>query len=89
VPPEQLTASTSLDVILYRLDQLDERLDELVHRPTYEARHQNLTDRVARLEVRLDQQSNERRRFAYGVAVALIPLALALALLVLTGVRVV
>lgn len=59
---------TSLEVILYRLDHIDGRLDQLVSRES----HSHLSGRMQAVEQRLAEQNKERRQLLYAVLVALV-----------------
>lgn len=73
VPPPKLQHSDSgkLDLILWRLTELERDLTGTVTRKEYETRHEQLTSRVASLEDARAESVKERRTIFIGIIVAL------------------
>ena len=72
-PPPRLqdTNSGKLDLILWRLTELERDLTGMVNRKEYETRHEQLTSRVTSLEDARAEVNKERRTVFIGIIVAL------------------
>lgn len=71
-PPKLLeTNSGKLDLILWRLTELERGLTGTVNRKEYETRHEQLTSRMASLEDARAEAGKERRTIFIGIIVAL------------------
>lgn len=67
----QHTDSGKLDLILWRLTELEKDLSGTVSRKEYETRHDQLAGRVASLEDARAESNKERRTIFIGIIVAL------------------
>lgn len=59
-----------LAVVLYRLQQIENRMDRLLTAELYTARHEALQARVAELERQQDESARSLRQVAVGLIVA-------------------
>ena len=59
-----------LAVVLYRLSQIERRMDHLLTAELYMARHEALQRRVAEVERQQDEAGRSIRQVAVGLAVA-------------------
>lgn len=59
-----------LAVVLYRLEQIERRMDRLLTAELYVARHEALQARVADVERQQDEAARSIRQVAVGLAVA-------------------
>lgn len=59
-----------LAVVLYRLEQIERRMDRLLTAELYVARHEALQARVAEVERQQDEAARSIRQVAVGLAVA-------------------
>lgn len=59
-----------LEVILYRLGQIERRMDRLVTSELYTARHEALQARVLELEREAEESSRSLRQVAVGLVLA-------------------
>ena len=59
-----------LAVVLYRLSQIERRMDHLLTAELYMARHEALQARVAEVERQQDEAARSIRQVAVGLAVA-------------------
>ena len=59
-----------LAVVLYRLSQIERRMDHLLTAELYTARHEALQCRVAEVERQQDEAGRSIRQVAVGLAVA-------------------
>lgn len=60
-----------LDLILWRLERMEETIDGTVGRREYEIKHGHLTTRVATLETASQAVAADRKKIILGVLVAL------------------
>lgn len=72
-PPPKLqdTNSGKLDLILWRLTELEKDLSGTVGRKEYETKHEQLAGRVTSLEGARAESAKERRTILVGIIVAL------------------
>ena len=70
-PKLQSTDSGKLDLILWRLTELEKDLSGTVNRKEYETRHELLAGRVTSLEGARAESAKERRTILVGIIVAL------------------
>lgn len=70
-PKLQSTDSGKLDLILWRLTELERDLTGTVNRKEYETRHEQLAGRVTSLEDARAEGAKERRTVFIGITVAL------------------
>lgn len=59
-----------LDVVLYRLQQIERRMDKLLTAELYTARHEALQARVAELERQQDESDRTIRQVVVGLILA-------------------
>lgn len=59
-----------LDVVLYRLGQIEQRMDRLLTAELYMARHEALQARVAELEREQDESARSLRQVVVGLVLA-------------------
>ena len=64
-----------LAVVLYRLQQIEARMDSLLTAELYMARHEALQARVAELEREQDEAARSIRQVAVGLVVAVLTAA--------------
>lgn len=60
-----------LAVVLYRLEQIERRMDRLLTAELYVARHEALQARVAELEKKQDESERSLRQIAVGLILAI------------------
>ena len=60
-----------LAVVLYRLDQIERRMDRLLTAELYVARHEALQARVAEVERQQDEAARSIRQVVVGLVVAI------------------
>lgn len=65
-----------LAVILYRLQQIERRMDQLMSAELYVARHEALQARVAELEREQDESARAMRQVIVGVVLAVLTAAI-------------
>lgn len=61
-----------LAIVLYRLAQIESRLDRVMSTELYTARHEALQARVAELEREQDEQARSTRQVIVGVVLAIL-----------------
>lgn len=59
-----------LNVVLYRLSQIERRMDRLLSAELYKARHEAIQARVEQLEREQDESNRSIRQIAVGLIVA-------------------
>lgn len=82
VPPELTTTGESL--ILYRLNELSRKLDEVVPKDVYELRHERLSDRVTFLERVLESRAKDRKAAQWALFLASLSPVTAIMLVIFT-----
>lgn len=69
--PLPTTADGKLDLIIWRLTELEKDLQGTLPRTEYETRHRQMDDRVSELERVRKEEAKERRGLMVGILVAL------------------
>lgn len=69
--PLPTTADGKLDLIIWRLTELEKDLQGTLPRTEYETRHRQINDRVSELERVRKEEAKERRGLMVGILVAL------------------
>lgn len=66
------TSGSKLDLILYRLQQIEAQTKDLVTRERYDLEHAAKYDRLDKIERRLDKQQTNSRTLWVAIGIALI-----------------